>query len=63
MTAPSRCRESSQSKTDASVGRPLQLDYSKVRGYWGRAKPSMLGPYMMEGFGFPAGAGRFRFRG
>ncbi len=23
----------------------------------------MLGPYMMDGFGFPTGAGRFRFRG
>ena len=42
---------------------PAQLDYSKVRAYWKRARPSMLGPYMMDGFGFPVGAGRFRFRG
>ena len=40
-----------------------QLDYSKVRAYWKRVRPSMLGPYMMDGFGFPASAGRFRFRG
>jgi len=44
-------------------GTPHQLDYSKVRAYWKRARPSMLGPYMMDGFGFPASAGRFRFRG
>ena len=44
-------------------GTPPQLDYSKVRTYWKRARPSMLGPYMMDGFGFPVGAGRFRFRG
>jgi len=42
---------------------PLQLDYSKVRAYWERARPCMLGPYMMDGFGFPACAGPFRFRG
>ncbi len=42
---------------------PPQLDYTKVRAYWKHAQPSMLGPYMMDGFGFPAGAGRFRFRG
>lgn len=39
-----------------------QLDYQAVKRYWDRAKPSPLGPYMMDGFGFPAGAGRFRFR-
>ncbi len=44
-------------------GTPPQLDYSKVQAYWKRARPSMLGPYMMDGFGFPAGAGSFRFRG
>ena len=42
---------------------PPQLDYSKVQAYWKNARPSMLGPYMMDGFGFPVGAGRFRFRG
>ncbi len=63
MTAPLPCHESVQSEGGAAVRRSLQLDYSKVRAYWQRAKPSMLGPYMMDGFGFPAGAGRFRFRG
>ena len=63
VTAPLRCQESGQSEADAAVGRSLQLDYSKVRAYWQRTKPSLLGPYMMEGFGFPASAGRFRFRG
>lgn len=37
------------------------LDYAKVDRYWSQAKPSILGPYMMDGFGFPASAGRFRF--
>ncbi len=63
VTMPMRCQESGQSEGGAAVGRSLQLDYSKVRAYWGHAKPSMLGPYMMDGFGFPASAGRFRFRG
>ncbi len=63
VTGPSRCHESVKSTGDTAVGRSLQLDYSKVRAYWGHAKPSMLGPYMMDGFGFPSGAGRFRFRG
>lgn len=39
-----------------------QLDYQAVKRYWDGAKPSPLGPYMMNGFGFPPGAGRFRFR-
>jgi len=38
------------------------LDYEIVSRYWSTAAPSILGPYMMDGFGFPAGAGRFRFR-
>ena len=63
VTAPWRCHESVNSNGEPAVVRSLQLDYSKVRAYWQRAKPSMLGPYMMDGFGFPAGAGRFRFRG
>ncbi len=42
--------------------RSPQLDYSKVQAYWRQATPSILGPYMMDGFGFPASAGRFRFR-
>jgi SAM-dependent methyltransferase len=39
------------------------LDYGTVSRYWDQAGPSILGPYMMDGFGFPAAAGRFRFRG
>lgn len=38
------------------------LDYSIVNSYWKNADPSIMGPYMMDGFGFPANAGRFRFR-
>lgn len=38
------------------------LDYSVVNSYWKKADASIMGPYMMEGFGFPASAGRFRFR-
>ena len=37
------------------------LDYSIVYSYWKKVTPSILSPYMMEGFGFPASAGRFRF--
>ena len=39
-----------------------ELDYATVQQYWNAAQPSTLAPYMMDGFGFPAGAGRFRFR-
>ena len=38
------------------------LDYETVSRYWSTTDSSILGPYMMDGFGFPAGAGRFRFR-
>ncbi len=38
------------------------LDYASVARYWRSARTSILGPYMMDGFGFPAGAGQFRFR-
>ena len=38
------------------------LDYAAVSRYWDTATPSILGPYMMDGFGFPAGAGQFRFQ-
>ncbi len=40
-----------------------ELDYEGVNRFWSKARPSILGPYMMDGFGFPAGAGQFRFRG
>jgi trans-aconitate methyltransferase len=39
-----------------------RLDYAGVNQYWNNAQPSILGPYMMEGFGFPASAGQFRFQ-
>lgn len=38
-----------------------QLDYSSVNRNWDRVTPSMLGPDIMHGFKFPAGAGWFRF--
>ena len=37
------------------------LDYDTVSRYWSKAKPSIMGPYMMDGFGFPASAGSYRF--
>ncbi len=39
----------------------VKLNYDVVNKYWSTARPSILGPYMMDGFGFPAAAGRFRF--
>jgi protein-L-isoaspartate O-methyltransferase len=44
-----------------STGAGPLLDYATVSRYWSRAKPSMMGPYMMDGFGFPASAGSYRF--
>ena len=63
MTAPLPHRATGRDGVAVAQGAPSQLDYSKVRAYWKHAQPSILGPYMMEGFGFPACAGRFRFRG
>ena len=45
-------------KTDTVAN---ELNYSVVNSYWKKAAPSIMGPYMMEGFGFPASAGHFRF--
>ncbi len=39
-----------------------EIDYATVNRYWEEASPSILGPYMMDGFGFPTSAGDFRFR-
>ena len=39
-----------------------EIDYTRVNRYWEKATPSILGPYMMDDFGFPASAGNFRFR-
>lgn len=62
MTAPVQHQESGYSGVVVAGASSPQLDYSKVRAYWKLATPSILGPYMMDGFGFPACAGRFRFR-
>ncbi len=62
MTVPVHHRDSGHSAVAVAPSRSPQLDYSKVRAYWRQATPSILGPYMMDGFGFPASAGRFRFR-
>ena len=37
-----------------------EIDSAKVNQYWEAAAPSILGPYMMDGFGFPSSAGGFR---
>ncbi len=39
-----------------------EIDYARVNRYWEKATASILGPYMMDDFGFPACAGDFRFR-
>ena len=62
MTVPVHHRESGHSAVAVAPASSPQLDYSKVRAYWRQATPSILGPYMMDGFGFPASAGDFRFR-
>ena len=46
----------------AECRQQIEIDYAKVNRYWEKATPSVLGPYMMDDFGFPASAGRFRFR-
>ena len=45
----------------SSTGAGPLLDYATVSRYWSKAKPSILDPYMMVGFGFPASAGNYRF--
>ena len=39
-----------------------EIDQVSVNRYWENVKSSILGPYMMDGFGFPLSAGDFRFR-
>ncbi|MEC4673187.1 MAG: class I SAM-dependent methyltransferase [Nitrospirota bacterium] len=39
-----------------------EVDHASVNRYWESVKSSILGPYMMDGFGFPVSAGDFRFR-
>lgn len=40
----------------------LEIDLASVSRYWAGVKSSILGPYMMDGFGFPVSAGNYRFR-
>jgi len=61
MTVHLHPRESDYGGVVVDGASALQLDYEKVKAYWKRATPSILGPYMMDGFGFPPSAGRFRF--
>jgi SAM-dependent methyltransferase len=62
MSPPVERRESGLRKVIMAESSSSQLDYAKVQAYWKQAAPSILGPYMMDGLGFPAYAGRFRFR-
>ncbi len=45
----------------SSTGAGPLLDDATVSRYWSKAKPSIMDPYMMDGFGFPASAGSYRF--
>ena len=38
-----------------------EVDKKVVGNYWEQVKPTILGPYMMDDYGFPASAGKFRF--
>lgn len=38
------------------------IDPSKVDKYFNAVEPSIMGPYMMDGFGFPQSAGEYRFQ-
>ncbi len=39
-----------------------EIDQASVIRYWESVKSSILGPYMMDDFGFPMSAGAFRFQ-
>ena len=39
-----------------------EIDHASVNRYWENVKSSILGPYMMDGFGFPVSAGDFRLQ-
>jgi len=39
-----------------------EINRASVNRYWADVPPSILGPYMMDGFGLPESAGNFRFR-
>ena len=38
-----------------------ELDKDAVNQYWEQVTPTILGPYMMDGYGFPPSAGKYRF--
>lgn len=38
------------------------IDPAAVTRYFNNVKPSIMGPYMMDGFGFPVSAGDYRFK-
>lgn len=40
----------------------VALNYKKIQEFWDQAKPSSLSPYMMEGYGFPESASKYRFK-
>ncbi len=39
-----------------------EIDHASVSQYWENVESSILGPYMMNDFGFPVSAGDFRFQ-
>lgn len=39
-----------------------EINRHAVSLYWERVTPTIMGPYMMDGYGFPASAGHYRFR-
>jgi trans-aconitate methyltransferase len=50
-----------QREHDSATTVAALLDYQTIGRYWSKAKPSIMGPYMMDDFGFPASAGSYRF--
>ena len=54
-------QDSTKWKPNPAKGELALLDYAIIGKYWSKAKPSIMGPYMMDGFGFPASAGSYRF--
>ena len=52
---------STKRQHDHSTAGAALLDYAIIYRYWSKAKPSIMGPYMMDGFGFPTSAGSYRF--
>ena len=58
MKSLGRLKESDHAACIVASSISVELDYSKVRTYWKQATPLILGPYMTDGFGFPASGGR-----